>query len=31
MERNFQTHKWTNAKLLLYVHEGIAILGTLTV
>ncbi len=23
MEKHFQTHKWTNAKLLVYVHEGI--------
>jgi hypothetical protein len=31
MERHFQTHKWTNAKLLVYVHEDIAILATLMV
>ncbi len=24
MERHFQTHKWTNAKSLVYVHESIA-------
>jgi hypothetical protein len=31
MERYFQIHKWTNAKSLVYVHEGIAILATLMV
>jgi hypothetical protein len=31
VERHFQTHKWTNAKLLVYVHEGIVILVTLMV
>ncbi len=29
MERHFQIHKWTNAKLLVCVHDGIAILATL--
>jgi hypothetical protein len=31
VERHFQTHKWTNAKSWVYVHEGIAILATLMV
>jgi hypothetical protein len=26
VERDFQTHIWTNANLLVYVDEGIAIL-----
>jgi len=28
MERHFETHKWINAKLLVYVHEGITVLAT---
>jgi hypothetical protein len=31
VETQFQTHKWTNAKSLVYVHESIAILATLMV
>jgi hypothetical protein len=31
VERHFHTHKWTNAKSLVYVLEGIAILATLMI